>query len=65
MYPSCIMSLNISPETKLGKIEGWNPEEFLDKNNKKTYSISQGKNTLGKFTEIELKKLFICYIIDI
>ena len=31
MYPSCIMSLNISPETKLGKIEGWNPEEFLDK----------------------------------
>ena len=56
MYPSCIMSLNISPETKIGKIEGWNPEEFLDKNNKKTYSISQGKDTLGKFTEIELKK---------
>ena len=33
MYPSCIMSLNISPETKLGKIEGWNPEEFLKKDN--------------------------------
>ena len=56
MYPSCIMSLNISPETKLGKIEGWNPEEFLDKSNKKTYSITQGKSTLGKFTETELKK---------
>ena len=55
MYPSCIMSLNISPETKLGKIQGWNPEEFLNKKNKKTYSITQGKNTLGVFTETELK----------
>ena len=54
MYPSCIMSLNISPETKLGKIQGWNPEEFLNKKNKKTYSITQGKNTLGVFTETEL-----------
>ena len=33
MYPSCIMSLNISPETKIGKITGWNQEEFLNKNN--------------------------------
>ena len=56
MYPSCIMSLNISPETKLGKIEGWNPEEFLKENNKKTYSITQGENLLGRFTETELKK---------
>ena len=56
MYPSCIMSLNISPETKLGKIEGWSPEEFLKKDNKKTYSIVQDENLLGRFTEIELKK---------
>ena len=56
MYPSCIMSLNISPETKLGKIEGWNPEEFLKENNKKTYSITQGEKLLGRFTETELKK---------
>ena len=28
----------------------------MDKNNKKTYSITQGKNSLGKFTETELKK---------
>ncbi len=55
MYPSCIMSLNISPETKLGKIQGWNPEEFLNKQNKKTYSITQGKQSLGVFTETELK----------
>ena len=55
MYPSCIMSLNISPETKLGKIEGWNPEEFLKKNNKKTYSITQGEKLLGRFTEVQLQ----------
>ena len=54
MYPSCIMSLNISPETKIGKIIGWNPEEFLDKNNKKTYTIEQGGKEMGKFTEKEL-----------
>ena len=56
MYPSCIMSLNISPETKLGKIEGWNPEEFLNKKNKKTYSVTQGEKILGRFTEVELQK---------
>jgi DNA polymerase elongation subunit (family B) len=55
MYPSCIMSLNISPETKLGKIEGWNPEEFLKENNKKTYSITQGEKLLGRFTETQLQ----------
>ena len=55
MYPSSIMSLNISPETKIGKIEGWNPEEFLKESNKKTYSITQGEKLLGRFTEVELK----------
>ena len=54
MYPSCIMSLNISPETKIGKIIGWNPEEFLSKNNKKTYTIEQNSKEMGKFTETEL-----------
>lgn len=28
LYPSVIMSLNISPETKLGKIDNWNFESF-------------------------------------
>ena len=32
MYPSVIRSLNISPETKIGKVEGWNEEEFINKN---------------------------------
>ena len=56
MYPSCIMSLNISPETKIGKIEGWKPEEFLKKDHKKTYSITQGDKVIGRFTEKELQK---------
>lgn len=29
LYPSVIMSLNISPETKIGKIEDWVPETFV------------------------------------
>lgn len=28
LYPSTIMTLNISPETKVGKIENWNYEEY-------------------------------------
>ena len=54
MYPSCIMSLNISPETKIGKIIGWDPEEFLHKNNRKTYTIEQEGKEVGRFTEREL-----------
>ena len=29
MYPSVIMTLNISPETKMGKLVGWNAKEFI------------------------------------
>jgi DNA polymerase elongation subunit (family B) len=29
LYPSIIMTLNISPETKIAKIENWNAEDFL------------------------------------
>ena len=39
MYPSVIRSLNISPETKVGKIKGWNAEEFLKKDLQKTYTL--------------------------
>ena len=56
MYPSCIMSLNISPETKIGKINGWNPEEFIKADNKKTYTITKNQKEVGKLTETELKK---------
>jgi DNA polymerase elongation subunit (family B) len=29
LYPSIIMTLNISPETKMGIIENWDAQEFL------------------------------------
>ena len=38
MYPSVIMSLNISPEMKIGKLKGWNAEEFI-RGTSKTYTL--------------------------
>jgi len=55
MYPSCIMSLNISPETKIGRVEGWDAEEYLRGDNK-TYTIIKDKKEIGKLTEKELKE---------
>ena len=57
MYPSVIMSLNISPEMKIGKVIGWNPEEFI-KGKKKTYSIRMNGKKKGQLTEVELKEFF-------
>ena len=39
MYPSVIRSLNISPETKVGKVKGWNAEEYLKKDLVKDYIL--------------------------
>jgi len=57
MYPSVIMSLNISPETKMGKVIGWNAEEFM-RGDEKTYTLITGGKEMGKLTEIELKDFF-------
>ena len=56
MYPSIIMSLNISPEMKIGKLDGWNAEEFF-KGTSKTYSFYVGDVMKKSFNEKELKKL--------
>lgn len=55
MYPSIIMSLNISPETKLGKLDSWDVEPFL-KGVDRTYSIKDknGKDS-AKLTTSEFK----------
>ena len=58
MYPSVIRSLNISPETKIGKVVGWDSKEFIKKDNKKTYSIEVDGKNKGKLTEAELKEYF-------
>tara|TARA_B100000424_G_scaffold183940_1_gene142582 strand:+ start:209 stop:2731 length:2523 start_codon:yes stop_codon:yes gene_type:complete len=58
MYPSVIRSLNISPETKLGKVIGWDPEEYLQKDLKKTYTIEMKGKEQGKVTNDQLEQYF-------
>ncbi len=66
MYPSVIRSLNISPETKLGKVEGWDAEEFLKKGLTKTYTMNNNKEKeIGKFTNGELENYLITNKISI
>ena len=57
MYPSVIMSLNISPETKMGKLVGWNAEEFV-KGTPKTYTLMVGDKEKGRYNEKQLKDMF-------
>src|SRR6056300_1591 len=45
LYPSIIMTLNISPETKIGKISDWDANKFV-KGEVDTYYI--GDNTISK-----------------
>ena len=53
MYPSVIRSLNVSPETKIGKVTGWNEEEFINKSKEKTYTMLNKNNK-----EISKNKIF-------
>ncbi len=57
MYPSIIMSLNMSPETKIGKINGWDAEEFI-KGKVKTYSVEKDGKVIRRFSNGELKDFF-------
>ena len=50
MYPSTIMTLNISPEMKLGKLDGWDAEEFI-KNTDKTYTFTKNSRIKTKLPE--------------
>lgn len=51
LYPSIIMSLNISPETKIGKIEKWDYDEFQNGN------MSLVKIGATAYTNAEFKKM--------
>ena len=44
LYPSIIMSLNISPECKVAKVDGWNAEDYI-KGRESTYYINGEKLT--------------------
>jgi len=57
MYPSVIMTLNISPEMKMGKLDGWNMNEFV-KGTPKTYSFEVDNKVKRTFNEKDLKQLF-------
>ena len=53
LYPSIIMTLNISPETKIGKIQDWDAQKFV-KGEVDTYYIgddSISKENLKKYLE--------------
>lgn len=56
LYPSVIMTLNISPETKLGKIEGWNMMAFqrgevpVVRVNERGYSADDFKKMIANHT---------------
>jgi len=56
MYPSIIMTLNISPEMKIGKLNGWDVKEFM-KGIVKTYTFDVNGRPKGAFTHRELKDL--------
>ena len=55
MYPSVIRSLNISPETKVGKIEGWDAEQHLKQDLKKEYTLcNRSGKEIGTIPNTEL-----------
>jgi DNA polymerase elongation subunit (family B) len=55
LYPSIIMSLNISPETKIGKIQNWDIEEWL-KGVDKVYNVI-GKDDEYEYSPQELREV--------
>lgn len=42
MYPNIIISLNISPETKICKIENWNAEQYANGTLERVFIMGQG-----------------------
>ena len=57
MYPSVIMTLNISPEMKIGKLDGWNAKEFV-KGVQKTYTFhKRDRKDTDSLNSEQLKKI--------
>jgi DNA polymerase elongation subunit (family B) len=51
LYPSAIMTLNISPETKLGKIEGWDTDKYVRKEISEIDFLGE-KYPIGEFEKL-------------
>jgi len=56
LYPSIIMTLNISPETKIGKIQNWDAEAWIKGEDVGTYTIV-GKDDTYEYTKEELAEV--------
>ena len=55
LYPSIIMSLNISPEAKIGRVKNWNSEEYLT-NKLDSIKVSGTNDADRIFTRDEFKE---------
>jgi DNA polymerase elongation subunit (family B) len=53
LYPSIIMTLNISPETKVGKIAGWDPESWVRGEDRQYTIVGKTKEFTYNRTELE------------
>ena len=53
LYPSIIMTLNISPETKVGKIKDWDPENWVRGENREYTVVGKTKEFTYNRTELE------------
>jgi DNA polymerase elongation subunit (family B) len=51
LYPSAIMTLNISPEIKLGKIEGWDTDKYVRKEISEIDFLGE-KYPIGEFEKL-------------
>ncbi len=56
LYPSIIMTLNISPETKIGKIQNWDAEQWI-KGEDRTYKIIGKDGDEYQYTRQELDEV--------
>jgi DNA polymerase elongation subunit (family B) len=56
LYPSIIMSLNISPETKIGKIENWDAEKYI-KGGETDYRLIGKDGEIYDYTKQELEEV--------
>jgi DNA polymerase elongation subunit (family B) len=56
LYPSIIMTLNISPETKVGKIQNWDAEENI-RGVDKTYKLVGNDGDTYEYNTQELKEV--------
>jgi DNA polymerase elongation subunit (family B) len=56
LYPSIIMTLNISPETKVGKIAGWDAEHWV-RGGDDNYTIVGSAGEKYEYTKEELKEV--------